>query len=309
MLNRLMLMVVGLCLLASVTMADKKANASKNADPRAKLVKQAVEQVSYFDFSKAAELFEQLVGQSDVGSEYWQIGIFGRATCLQQISPYTLDRMKQATDLYKELISKAPKSKYSARAMMNLGRIAELRDVRDDKADLPGARKWYQKVIDGWSAEPIASEATLRLAATYIQTYEEEEVRKGISILEKWLAVHPSDALASVMLEYLGDTYFYPLKDYVKSVDAYRKADKIGFAVQGTKGSLYWRIAVMAERYLKDRDVAVEFYTKIIRVVPTSGKAYEAQLALKRLGAPVPRIKILEDFTSTESKPAGKEVK
>jgi len=98
------------------------------------------------------------------------------------------------------------------------------------------------------------------------------------------------------MWQYLGDTYFYPLDKYAESLSCYRKAEKIGFIEKYRRGPVYWRMAAMADRFLNDRQAAIEYYTKIITVVPTSGKAYESQLALERLGAAVPKIEIFENL-------------
>jgi hypothetical protein len=53
---------------------------------------------------------------------------------------------------------------------------------------------------------------------------------------------------------------------------------------------VWWRIARIAEEHLKDRDTAIAYYTKICVDAQTSGRAFEAQIALHRLGAPVPEL-------------------
>ena len=254
----------------------------------------AVEEVSLFSFNKAHEYFESALKQSEEGSSQWQQAAYGTAVCLHHISPPKQSNIKEAQRLYNLLLEKTPHSKFAPRTLLNLGRIAELQDFNKDKADLETARKYYQQVVDRWGKETIAGEATLRIAGTYIQTYKHKQARKGIKVLDKWLAKHPRDPLASAMWQYLGDTYFFPLKDYTRCLDCYDKADEIGFIEKGREGPIYWRMAAIADRFLKDRDRAVRYYTKIVKVVPTSGKAYESQLALKRLGAPVPRLVILE---------------
>jgi len=252
----------------------------------------AVAEVTLFGFKNAYPLFDSVMAESTPGSEQWQQAVFGTAVCAHQISPPSKSLINRAEELYKLLIEKTPDSAFAPRAMMHLGRIAELRDYHKDESDLELARQWYSKVLERWPERPIASEATLRIASTYIQTYEQEQVEKGIAILEKWLAAHPDDYLASAMWQYLGACYFFPLKQYRQSLDCYEKADTIGLIEKGREGPFYWRMAVMADRYLNDRDRAIKYYTLIIKKVPTSGKCYESQLALKRLGAPVPKIEI-----------------
>ena len=94
-------------------------------------------------------------------------------------------------------------------------------------------------------------------------------------------------------------------KAYRKSLDCYIKADAIGWVEKGRESPVWWRMAVMAERFLDDRDTAVRYYTRIIVELPTSANCYRAQLALKRLNAPVPEIKIYERSVPTASAQPG----
>src|SRR5688500_2384323 len=180
----------------------------------------AVAEVGRFDFLKGYELFDQVLKSAQPTDSAWESATFGKAVCAQQTRPITEARTKEAAALYAELIQKRPQFPLAARAMMNLGRIDELRD-HGEPPNLPGARRWYQQVIDRWPADPIAGEATLRLAATHVQTYESDAVGKGIALLEDWLEAHPDDALASAMWQYLGDTYFFPANDSSQALDCY----------------------------------------------------------------------------------------
>jgi len=273
------------------------AVAAAGAQRAEELVQQGATEIGYVNFERARGFFRKAVAVAAEGSPVWQQAVFGQAVCAQHISPPTKASIDEAVSLYKMLLEKTPDSPLAARTMMNLGRIAELRDYGGDTPDLEAAREWYIRVRDRFMNEPIAGEATLRIAATYIQTYEPEQVRKGVEILHAWLADHPKDELASAMWQYLADTYFYPLRDYRRSVECYEKADAIGWTDVANKGPIYWRVANLADRFLNDRATAIKYYTKIIRETPNSGKAYESQLALRRLGVPeeqIPRITILK---------------
>jgi tetratricopeptide (TPR) repeat protein len=208
--------------------------------------------------------------------------------------PASQQTMADATRLFQLLLDKAPRSRFVPRAMMNLGRIAELVDYSGDVSDRDAARQWYSKAMEAARGTPLEGEATLRIAATYIQSYEKEPIAKGLGLLRGYLQDHPRDPLASAMWQYMGETYFYPLQDYRSSLDCYKKADGLGLLEEGREGPIYWRMAVMADRYLHDRDTAIECYRKIIIKTPTSGKAYEAQLALKALGVEPPKIELFD---------------
>ncbi len=268
------------------------AHAADKPDAKTLLFK-AQEELSCFGFDNAAALFNSVIAQSTPGSDDWLKGTLGLAICLQQHSPPSPAMIERAAALLRSVIKAAPTSACAARATMSLARIEELSDYYGDEPRPEAARELYQNVVQTWPNEAIAGEATLRIAAIDVQTYEPEKVQRGVALLESWLASHPNDPLASVMFKYIGDTCYRPLRDYRKAVESYRKADAIGLLERGREGPVYWRTAVLAERELKDFPTAIEFYTKIIRITPTSGKAYEAQLALKRLGAPVPELRTL----------------
>lgn len=282
--------LVGTAMLAVVSV-------STAAETTRELLDAARWEVRVFSFDNAHKLYRRALEQSEEGSAEWQEALFGAAITVHHMVPPDVKKLAQAEELYRRLIDRTPQSRFVPRAMMNLGRLAELRDFHDDKVDLEQARRWYQKVVDGWPNDRLAGEATFRIASTYVQTYETEQVKRGVRILEDWLAKHPDDPMASGMWQYLGDTYFYPLEDYRRSLDCYIRADTIGLLEKGREGPVYWRMAVIADRYLQDRDMAVKYYTKIITLVPTSGKAYEAQLALQRLGAPVPKLEMFGEMT------------
>lgn len=259
------------------------------------LLAKAAWEVRVFSFDKAYDLFTRVMEKSNEGSDEWQQAVFGAGITIQLLAPPNAEKLARAQELYGLLIRKTPRSKYVPRAMMNLGRIAELRDFFDDKINLEEARAWYQRVAENYPNDKIAGEAMFRVGATYIQTFDEKQVKQGIKILKDWLKQHPKDPMASGMWQYLGDTYFYPLNDYRNSLECYIRADQIGLLEKGREGPVYWRMAVMAER-INDRKNAVKYYTKIITLVPTSGKAYMSQLALKKLGAPVPKLEMFEEM-------------
>lgn len=280
-----------------------------------KALEEALHQVSGLRFDNAYDLFAVAEQKAKPGSEMHLKALFGKATCAHQRMPPSATNIAEATELYRRVIDEAPKSNFAARSMLALARIAEVRDYNGDKIDLNLARQDYEKVISTWPGQPVAGEATLRLGATFIQTYQEEQVRKGIAMLEEYLAAHPDDPLNSAFWQYLGDSYYIPLSKlvrddekqkqaYRKCLESYQKAEALGWMQRGRQGGIYWRMAVIADRYLHDAPLAAKYYGKIILETPNSGKAYESQLAIRRLNnenpnlnAPVPKINI---FRNTE---------
>ena len=287
--NYLNILAAGALLLSAYALGETQLTDAKA------LIREATTEVSYLSFEKARELFAQAQKAATEGSDDWQAAIFGQAVCLQQESPVTQSNLHQATALYTSFIERYPAGKYTPQAMMAMGRIDELVDYLGDLPQREAARGWYQKARSAaGEGSDLSHEATLRIVATYVQTYDIEQCRNAMRILQTWLQEYPDNPLASAMWQYAAETWFWPIGDEPKAIDCYLKADQLGLLEAGRQGPTYWRIAVLADRNSK-RDVAIEYYTKVITQTPTSGKAYQSQLALKRLGAPVPEIKLFEE--------------
>ncbi|HEY3593323.1 MAG TPA: tetratricopeptide repeat protein [Polyangiaceae bacterium] len=277
------------------------ATASSDAPAAQEKLAEAMQQVAYINLEKARTLYAEAKASAPRGSADWDKALFGEATCAWHQLPIQRANADEAARLFTELLHVSPRGAFAPRSMMNLGRILELPEDRDDPVDLPGARAWYQKVVDLWPNDPIAGEATLRIAGTYIQTFETKAIATGIERLRGWVEARPGDPLASIMWQYLAETYFFPLKDYQRSLEAYDKVDALGWTEKGLQGPTYWRIARLCDRFLNNRQAAIKYYTKIIDETPNSGKAYESALALRRLGAPVPDTAMTRLFTDALS--------
>ncbi len=273
-------------------------------------------QLATYDFQAAYDSFTAAQRAATAGSVTWMEASFGLATCAQHSSPPRRELIEQATRLYEQLATPPARdadsagAKFAGRALLNLGRLAELRDYPGDEPDLAAARKYYEQVAAGWPNHELGDEATLRLAGLEIQQYEKlETVRAGAERLEAWLARRPDSPLAATGWAYLADTYFQPLADYPKMLVAFQHADELGLPNRSTAGKQYWRMALILEEELQQPRRAVAFYQKIIRITPTSGRAYESQQALRRLSQAhpdwqieIPRIMLFRT-SETEAAP------
>lgn len=296
-----------LCIIAAMLAVPTQLRASEPVDELVAARKLLVS----FEWDPAYKAFLKIAEKSPPGSDRWVEATFGAAVAISQGQPQTEERVTTANHLYKQILEQTPQSKYVPRVMMNIARLKELIDFKGDVVDLVGARTDYLKVAEKWPNDPIAGEATLRAAATLVQTYDRPvgqkenrpedyaNVKEGIAMLEKWLASHPNDELASAMWQYVADTYFFPLNDYKSALAAYDKVDALGWTDRGNEGPWLWRCAVLSEKTGNPAS-AIKYYTKIINTTPNSGKAYESSLALKRLGAPVPEINILRKVATTQ---------
>ena len=252
-------------------------------------LQQATQGLSQFSFDVPQQkLFREVRTRAAAGSPQWQQATYGLAVCKQFQTPDQAES-ELAESLFRELLTTAPDSRFAPRAVLSLGRIAELPDYHQDVIRLDEARTRYREVISRWSDQPIAGEASLRLAASYTQAGKPDDSRQGVALLHEWLASHPADPLAPSMWQWLGEVHFLHLQEPGPALDCYLKADALGLQWTSREGILWWRMAKLAEQVGR-REVAITYYTKICTRAQTSGRAFESQLALGRLGVQPPEL-------------------
>lgn len=249
------------------------------------LFDEATLELTYFNFDTAYSLFGELREQIEPeGSELWQKSTLGLALSAQSKTPATRDALAEAQTLYQSLIDTAPRSAYAARALISLGRIAEIRDYGGDVIDLEAARGFYRQVLDGWPDATVGDEAALRYADTYFQQFEDPDtVAQGVRFLEGWVEGRDDRLMASVIWEVIGIVKHDQLNDAAGALAAFLKADELGLAEPNAAGTLYYRAANLAENEVGDIDTAIRLYQRIIVEAPRSGRAFKAQLALEAL--------------------------
>ncbi len=251
----------------------------------AALLEQAREQVKIFNFAIAQPMFAQLTQDLKEGSDDWSEAMIGLAVCAWHRSPNGPDHVATARTALERLVAEeSAGGRFKAHAAFMLGRIAEVLDYPTDVVDLEQARKHYRRVIETWPQAPIAPEAELRLAGSYLQEFASaDRVREGIAVLERWLAKYPGHMGSSLAARLIGDAYHLSLDDHDTAFQWYLRAAEMGLLNTAQEGNFYWMLASLAEEEDRDVDVAVRYYQKIIQETPRSGRAYEAQLRLAAL--------------------------
>ncbi|MEO0964107.1 MAG: hypothetical protein AAFY08_03215 [Planctomycetota bacterium] len=242
----------------------------------------AADLIIRFEFDAAYDEFTQLREDLTTSDPRYRDACFGLAVAAQHRIPPQDEYIDQATELYNEIIELNATDELAARSMMNLGRILELRDYLGDPHRPDDAIAYYERVHQNFPDRDIAHEAAFRQAGALIQQFDDpDDVPEGVAFLESWLKTHPDNPYAGGMHVYLYD--YYRERDLKE--DALRhliEGDRVGMPLPRV-GEMYWQAAQLAEAVPGRLDVAIRFYTKTITDAVTSGRAYEAQLALARL--------------------------
>jgi hypothetical protein len=251
-----------------------------------------------FRFDLARGSFDRAASAAPANSQEWRQAVLGQAVCAQHVAPVTAGGITKAVALYDSLT--AGSDAEAALATLHLGRICEQIDFLGDTIDLAGAREQYRAVIARWPEAPIAGEATVRLMGTYVQTLDPVQVREGIALAEARLASHPHDPWTGTLWQLVSETWLRPLGEKTKAVAALREAIRFGLPEPSRAWEMEWRIAQLSED-LHDTTSAITAYREIVLHYPTSGKAWEAQQAIIRLGQEPPPLRWF-DTTVTEAK-------
>lgn len=141
-----------------------------------------------------------------------------------------------------------------------------------------------------------ASEAAIHLADSLFRPHGDDArpgeftlagegvVQRGLRTLEDWLAAHPDDPLASAMHIMLANKYI-EMSDFEKAVEHLVAADEVGIAGVKTRSVTLWRIARIAQKELKDYELAETYYARYVAEFERTVLFYRAAKSLERVQA------------------------
>lgn len=194
--------------------------------------------------------------------------------------------MARAVASYEWVLKNHPDNRHASWALLALARLPDL-DVLSPKPD--ESIPLYRRVAAEYPDSDAAQEAMLHLALALWKAGGVDGAREGVAELERWRAAHPNPDYALHAALVLGKLYRYPLGECGRAVTHLRAA------LDTQKGSSFaqraqtcWTIASLAEHDLKDRAIAIEYYTRFIREFPNHRTTFMVKQGLARLGAPVP---------------------
>ncbi|GHC02691.1 hypothetical protein GCM10007047_19150 [Cerasicoccus arenae] len=246
-----------------------------------KLVDEGLEALKYYDYNLAGNKLSKVQPNLDKGSDSWDRITFAAAIAAWHSSPPSAHNIELASSFFQQVIDHASDAQIIALAKISLGRIYEVSDYRTDEVDLPKAQSLYREVLSSESSNDLVSEATLRLAQTYVQTLTQEGLTRAISILGNHLESYPNSNWRSVVAQYLGDIYYERLNDPKNALNYYQIALEEGFANK-TKEHIYiWRMAEFAKR--SDQALLSTVYsTKLVEEYPRSQYGWFALNNIRR---------------------------
>jgi len=250
---------------------------------------EAMDQLGRYRFEEARRDLKLVRDASEAGSETWRRASYGLALAHQHEPAASPEMTAKAKALHEELWERGAGSPEAVHAAMQLGRIAHMRDYFEDVPDLATARTWYGKAISAGGDDPIASQAVVYLASTWIEELTPAGFAEAERILTTRLAERPEDAQAALMWMTLADLRHTFRKDPKGAVEALAQVDRLG-APASLHWKAVWRMGAIAQDELKDRDLAVACFRAVATGYLRSGKADAARNRLVELGVEPPPL-------------------
>ncbi len=197
----------------------------------------------------------------------------------------------KAAAAYGWIVRRYPKNSLAAWALLALARIPDLEVLHPQPER---AIPIYRRVMTEYPESGAAAEASLHLAEALFRERGKEGAVEAVRELARWREEHPSSQYSPQIELLMGKFYRYPLKDPRTAVTHLMAALDLGLATLPQRTATCWTIATLAEHELRDRDLAVRYYTQFLKEFPGHRTTFMAKQGLKRLGAPLPPM---EDFS------------
>ncbi len=257
------------------------------ASPHRQKLEDAWRAMDLSNWGRSRELFGQVRDDSAADPNDQAEAIFG----LGQLAQYeTGERdLDEAREQYNSIIDRFGKTRVTPHAMMAMARIADMPPDRDNQ-DLGQARKLYNQILKDYPGHTLAHESALWLAVSYLADIKDPNSHdKGAEILRKYVAKYPQNFCAAIMYMHLA-AYHHRQENWKEFVKYRIASYEAGIPSKTERSGAAFMIAQVAERKLKDYELAIEWYRVIVEEIVTTNKYYIAKESIQRL-----RKKIQED--------------
>ena len=243
-----------------------------------------------FDFERAYKILAPVQPKLETGSEVWSQATYTLALAAWHRTPPSEESTDEAIVLLQDLVATVPNSSIAANALLDLGRIAEVSDYRNDEPDLELAREYYEQVRAEYPDTDASIRASLYLAQSFAQTFDPALLEEAVALLQETLAAHPDSEWTGLIGQYQSHLIAFYLDDPAGAIEPYEIAVEAGLPRQAREDVSLWQLGILAQQ--ADRPmVAARAFSQIIEDHPLS---IYGNMARERL------IEIAEDNPSAD---------
>jgi len=205
--------------------------------------------------------------------------------------PASASSVARGKEILTDLLNNRPDTPFGYWAEFSLARIAETEDYPGDTKDLETARIHYGTLIEGGAPGFMKELASLRLAQTYLERFEDpESVREGRARLEALISSAPDSKAAGIAHEVLAAEYRKE-GEPAMALGHLLEAERIGLGNPNSEPHTVFHMARIAEES-GDLPLAVRLYRKSILDIARNPYAWDAHARLLELKDSHPELEI-----------------
>ena len=274
-------LLLGVCLCLSLSSCSPRR---VEIDDSGAKIAEAWSEFRMGEYRKAIEIFSSVAQHPETSKKHRLAALYGLACSHWQKLP-DADKPR-AIRIFNQIIEESPDSEYAAWSGLALIRIDHIVPA-GEKPDYPALRARYLALFQKFPKFTAGHEGFIYMAATYVASMQnEDELRKGLEILEDFIQKHPDSpfissawSLKAKACELLGRP--------VEMMDAMIKAlETIELDPTNPRmddAGRFWSIAVAAEFEAGDFAVAKKYYQRLLDDYPTERRRFAAIVALQRI--------------------------
>lgn len=239
-----------------------------SGSPQAQVAR-GVEYLRVFNFSSAYKVLSQVQPELDQSSDDWSLATYSLALSAWHKSPPSPAAVEEAKVLLEAVVANDPDSTWTASALLDLGRMAEVADFLGDTTDVAAARSYYRQVLQDFPDTEMSARATAFLAQSMAQSFEPLEVASAIELLAAEIEAQPDSPWVGVLAQYTAQLYAFYLDDVEAALPFYHIAMEVGFPRSADADVSLWQFGRLSEEAGEDL-MAAEIFTRLVEQYPRS---------------------------------------
>lgn len=222
-----------------------------------------------FDFESAYEILSHAQPKLSTSSDQWEVATYALGLAAWHKAPPSEEAVLEAKSVFESVVKHAPESNYAASALLDLGRIAEISDYLGEATDVPTAQTYYKKVREQFPNSEMSVRATLFLAQSMAQSFEKDQIRAAVELLDDEMAAQPDSPWLGTMAQFQAQLHAYYLDDYKAALEPYEVAMQVGFPRSAASDASLWQYGILAET-AGDYRVAARVLSRLVKNYPRS---------------------------------------
>jgi|GEM_PF-5174406 len=232
-------------------------------------IEEGVEYLRVFNFDSAYSTLSDVQPELEVSDPNWPLATYSLGLAAWHKTPPENESLIEARTLLKLVAERAHDSIFAASALLDLGRMAEVSDFRGDPPDVAKAQSYYREVMDRFPVTEMSTRATLFLAQTLAQSFENESVREAIILLNDEIESQPDSKWKGTLAQYVAQLYAFYLHDSRSALIPYETAMRAGFPRSAESDVSLWQFGLLAQEAGNDL-LAAEVFNRIVVEYPRS---------------------------------------